>query len=173
MFDLAKARFKAAIDSVSTLYVLIALGVGSLSALAFNTSTASCISVATLAFLGALEILHRQTLSNLKIRQHENTKESTLITLGKASKSLHPKELEQFNYCGFKFITHCFVELPIALSVTSPLCPTCGGQLAERANVIFPCITSIEFVCACGFSNKSKLTKAELVKEVSTLKGVR
>jgi len=127
--------------------------------------------LAVFGAFGSAEVFHRQRKAQL-VQLRGLPKEPRLLD---ELRGAHPgwkvKVLKQFHHGGLLFRVGGFEELEIPLSVTPPLCPRCGGGLAERREARFPGRTRIEHRCACGFAQRSPHTLGELYAEAHQMAG--
>ncbi len=164
------ARWLARAEGGVGLYPILAgLGCLGLGAVFLDPIRGFWIALAGFAAAGALDVRHARAKASLDQRRLAGDKSRLFRLIQDKFPKWQPKVIKEFAHGGLRFRAVGFEEHPVAIAVSSPLCPRCGHNLAERADVRFPGRASIRFYCACGFETASALTLAELWSEAERL----
>lgn len=159
--NILEPLFKKAVNNAGTIVVFVTVlcvGIVMLFLGDFISGTACVV----LGICGASVAFHRQTIAKLHIRSYDANLDPANAGGDPFTLNWHPKPLDQFSYGGFKFYKVGFVESPIPLWVSRPLCPQCEGNevVAESAKVIFPGIVQVRLYCErCGFEKCGQTVK--------------
>lgn len=159
-----------ALGAVGVLAALLALAVfGAVMAAAVDLRW---LLLAFLGGFGALEAAHIRAVTHLRQRRKYVGDSRLMFDIANKNPSWNPEVLNEFIHGGVCFRATGFDKLKIPLAVAGPLCPACKAHLTERREARFPLRTRIEFLCQCGFRQRSPHTLGELREEAEELAGI-
>jgi len=162
-----------ALNQVGVLTVLAAVAAFGLAKIFLDTSAAVGAACFTLGVVGLLEAFHIKQQAHLIERCQSGGINAVFNDMSNRCPNWNPKIFKQFSHGGFKFNAIGVEEFPVPLTVSKPICSTCGSyDLLELAECRFPGRVRIEIRCACGRVTPSKKSVAELMQEATQLAGV-
>jgi len=161
------------IDATNSPVLLSSIFIGTCVYVFFNISTAIVVTLMWFSGYGLLDHLFRQSKSLLSERCKPIESRTILIDFGAGEYDAFTKVIDETKYAGL--VVKLFGEEkhpPIGFS--KPLCPSCYGNLLERARVVFPFFLRIRFFCPkCKKHYPSKYTRSEIITQLAQLYDVK